>query len=284
MSLLDGLVEFWTFNGKRLGINGSLLSRWDGGTDCFVTGRIGQAWDTAHDDGKILYTYEPTIDQSAAFSFSSWYRFTRDISLPGTDYAGLIYLRNTINGRWAEVRLNYQVEESPPSYYYVEAYCYQSYFAYWETQDGFAFDNNWHHVVCVFASNIIIYVDGIQRATGGGGIYSPINPNRCIVGGFWTVTAPDDSIDIIDSVGWWNRELSPDEVTALYNNGNGWEPTDTIYSVDGTNNVRNGGIYMRPSRKRWCKNSNTERLANKNDVEARVINKCKDVNYYDGDR
>lgn len=82
----------------------------------------------------------------------------------------------------------------------------------------------WHNVVATVnrtGNNTSFYVDGVPIYTLGNAFYGPVYGGPLIVGNYAGGTllyAPDG---IMDEVAYWNRVLSPADVTALYNGGAG---------------------------------------------------------------
>lgn len=80
----------------------------------------------------------------------------------------------------------------------------------------------WHHMVATYdGSNVKLYIDGDKKDTiaDASGI---TNPNTYFgVGRVEQWGTNHDFDGLIDEVGIWSRALDDDEVTALYNSGNG---------------------------------------------------------------
>ena len=105
-----------------------------------------------------------------------------------------------------------------------------------DTATGNINDGAWHHLVGIHKAGTItdIYVDGSLATSGGGG-----GPGD--VGGTLTIGDNPEANNrnwngLIDEVVVWNRALIPDEVTTLYNGGNGTGLLDTVnydWSPDG---------------------------------------------------
>lgn len=116
-----------------------------------------------------------------------------------------------------------------------------------ETTDGSLFTNNtWHHVVVTKASGstngtTTIYVDGSSKAltyTVSG--VTPNYPSGNLVVGINAGGIGSYYSGLVDGFGMWSKVLNSDEVTTLYNNGNGLdypfytglaEPTRIVWNI-----------------------------------------------------
>lgn len=80
-------------------------------------------------------------------------------------------------------------------------------------------DGNWHHYVIVYdGTNAILYVDGTNRYQAAVG-FTPYS-GAAIPLNIGATNGQTEAAEI-DEVGIWTRALTPSEVTALYNSGNG---------------------------------------------------------------
>lgn len=87
------------------------------------------------------------------------------------------------------------------------------------TKEGICSDSNWHHVVAirdVSKDSIFIHVDGTQVASTKDLSNSPVNNvERLTIGSTggisWTLSGE------LDDIGYWNRSLTKDEISSLYN-------------------------------------------------------------------
>jgi len=80
----------------------------------------------------------------------------------------------------------------------------------------------WYYVVCAFdvdTTNAVIYVNGSSIGTQTGGA-APLDGGTFYCG---TRSGGDAGFmdGLLDECGLWNKTLTSDEVTSLYNSGNG---------------------------------------------------------------
>lgn len=95
------------------------------------------------------------------------------------------------------------------------------------TQPNQTFDNSWHHVVVSYdgttSHNVDFYVDGVNLNVDTGFSTSRTFNTALITQSIGGNYQPSDSI--IDEVGVWNRSLTAQEVSDLYNGGLGFQFT-----------------------------------------------------------
>lgn len=163
----------------------------------------------------------PTLLLSSAFTFSLWLKTSQaDV------YVGVLTLRHNI----ATLIYYQDITRSSLTWYggVVEGIGF----------DGIG-DGNWHHIVVTFNKDrkCIMYDNG--TIVGISDDVSPISydiDSKLIVG--------ENVQGSIDEIGFWNRELSTEDVLYLYNNGNGRVPipgtTTRAFSIGGKVLSRNG--------------------------------------------
>jgi hypothetical protein len=97
-------------------------------------------------------------------------------------------------------------------------------------------DNNWHNLVGVISGNTTsFYLDGLIVSTWSNSIISCNDINNKMYFGVDIFGSPEFSLGIYDDIGIWNRALTQEEITLLYNSCSGNEiitqPVNTIQSV-----------------------------------------------------
>lgn len=101
------------------------------------------------------------------------------------------------------------------------------------------FNNSWHHIVAMRSSgNLYMYIDGIVTAESPQADNGNMNVNYMALGNDWSGSGEDLKADM-DEVYFWNRSLSTEEITTLFNAGTGlqypftinYAPTAAIYPI-----------------------------------------------------
>ena len=95
-------------------------------------------------------------------------------------------------------------------------------------------NSGWHHVAMTYASNTLkIYLDGsaVHTATVQGSDVT--ESNKVNIGGWENAdgTFSGSMVGEIDEVAIWNDGLTANEITALYNSGNGLSATSNSGKV-----------------------------------------------------
>jgi hypothetical protein len=83
-------------------------------------------------------------------------------------------------------------------------------------------DNEWHFIAGTFGNKTLrMYVDGRKEAETRSVGNVDINPNdwKLMIGGIYSSNGAQQYFGSIDEAAMYNRELSPDEVTAIFQNG-----------------------------------------------------------------
>lgn len=198
MALKDNVTNYWKLDGNSNDSVGGL-----NGTDTsisYVTGKINQGAGFDSGTDKISFSSTTLISGTSDFTLSLWIKYTSGVFI--------------ISRRDASV-FNWQLVYNAGKLYFTIGAT--------NLFDGsnITLDSNWHHIVITRASttNWVLYKDGSSVSTS--------NVNNSIATGK-TLTFGDDSasenssmIGTLDEVGVWSRAISADEVTQLYNSGNG---------------------------------------------------------------
>lgn len=84
-------------------------------------------------------------------------------------------------------------------------------------------DNNWHHIVCTRQGDVgKIYIDGELDKQGTVSAGSVNSISDIVIGNFGDNMPTFEITGNIDEVGIWNKVLTEEDITYLYNNGNGF--------------------------------------------------------------
>lgn len=94
----------------------------------------------------------------------------------------------------------------------------------WATIYGNNVTTNWIHLVAVYdGTNMRLYENGILTAGPSANSFSKNTVRPIRIGTGSTEGAPQLFFNgLIDEIGLWNKALSPEEVTTLYNDGSGF--------------------------------------------------------------
>jgi hypothetical protein len=92
--------------------------------------------------------------------------------------------------------------------------------------------DTWYHVVCniINTTHVTLYVNG-TATNSNATIFVASGLDRFMLGALGRSTPIEHYSGLIDEVGYWGRSLTQDEVTALYNSGNGVSDYLTLSAV-----------------------------------------------------
>jgi hypothetical protein len=195
-----GLLAFWKLNGNGNDSSGNNNHLTNVNNVTFSSGKIGSA--SNFTAGKY-FSSEVQIGgtgNAQNFTFSLWIKT----------------IQNSSTNKMISAAGNY-------NYYFME-YAGKIYANFGGSQFNSTSnvnDGNWHHVVVTYDRvKLRIYIDGVlevdQNETG----VTPLS---------YVYIGSDDNggqslFGSLDSIGIWNRALTSEEVTQIYNDGNGLEP------------------------------------------------------------
>lgn len=207
MALTDGLVSYWSFDSDATDSVGSNNGTVNGATN--TTGKINNGYDF---DGTNDYITTPlSVNGVGEFSFSLWCK---------RDTTGVRHnlLRNYDGSSAQSLVIRFFSDDT----------------IMFNTNDTGTWDNLasvstftsgvWYHCVFTYSASTNtkkIYVNNSEVASDTGSSLSGLaNGSEVDIGAY-------DNYDqynfngIIDEVGYWTRALTSDEVSELYNSGNG---------------------------------------------------------------
>lgn len=195
-----GLIAFWKLDGNGNDSSGNNNHLTNVNNVTFSSGKIGSA--ASFSDGKY-FTSEVQIggeENVENFTFSLWIKTTQTSG----------------SNRMISAAGGY-------NYYFME-YGGQIYANFGGSQfnsSSSVNDGNWHHVVVTYNRiKLRIYIDGELESDGDETGLTPLS---------YVFLGSDDAGNqslsgSLDSVGIWDRALTSQEVSAIYNNGSGLEP------------------------------------------------------------
>jgi hypothetical protein len=209
----NGLVGWWPFNGNANdesgnGNNGTV----DGAS--LTTDRFGNPNHAFSFDGisnKIVVDNENNFDLPQSMSISAWINYNNSSVSDGIIVSKFQNWDDAFNFAVVDSKLRLGIAEGP---------------TLWTGFNGnFNVDSNWKHVVAVRDFNnslVFLYVDGVLDTTG---VYAPIIANSqspLVFGDFFGNSFYPDALfeGKIDDAAIWNRALSQQEISNLFNSSN----------------------------------------------------------------
>lgn len=201
-SLLNGLISYWSFDSNANDLHGNNDGTINGATN--TTGFLSNCYDFDGSNDRIYMSDDDTLDIESEISLSCWIR-AKALSY----YKVIMAKRNQGSNS-----INYQFY----TYYQdLRFMCTGS-----EISSGYDLSTNtWYHIVITADAGedeTQFYVNGALKATIS--ITFTLSPNSSILQiGEGYGNAPWDGK--IDEVGLWNKVLTEDEISQLYNSGNG---------------------------------------------------------------
>ena len=216
----DGLIGWWPFNGNANdesgnGLNGTSVGSPTPTQDRFGISNKAYSLDGINDYISVTRTYQ------SAFSLSIWFN----------PNASPLYnpLVDAFDANW-EV----QLKNTRPDYVsFITSTNYQEFISNQTTTN-----NNWYHLVCTYSSNTVkFYLNGNQ--TDQYSVYPLPNNNGNYYFGA-SLTGDDQFYNgKLDDIGIWNRPLTQEEITTLYES--------EVLSTNTANYESNINIYPNPA-------------------------------------
>ncbi len=201
----NGLVGYWPFNGNANDVSTNANNGTNNGatltTDRF--GNVNSAYQFNHNSITLINT--PQFNGS--WSISLWYKR----SAYSTGYANFGALFTTSSdiqyygiGMWLIINENQlYFQAGGENVLNLEQYVY---------------DTNWHNVIYTYDGvNLSLYVDSVNKLSAPVVVTSNYTSSFNIGRGFDIFGNDFSFLGNIDDIGIWNRALTPDEITNLYN-------------------------------------------------------------------
>ena len=218
----NGLVGYWPFNGNANDQSGNALN----GTVTGATlvpdrnGNSNSAYSFNGTSDFIQTASNTLLNLSQTFSISAWYKINNISSSNGY----LISRPGDTNGTLNGYSIIYHPSGGSDLFDVVGYWTATNHFNCSTSNNNSLDDTNWHHIVFTkpMGNPMNIYIDGIIKSGGSSGSIT----------GLFTSTQPlffgkgpsSGSLGstffngILDDIGIWNRELTIQEVTQLFNN------------------------------------------------------------------
>lgn len=233
--LTTNLVSYWKLDGNS---NDSVTT--NNGTDTDITygtsyGKINQGALLDGDSSKI-YLPNDSFKPTGNFTIGAWVYFTVDSTNKEVFFSGYRYDPTT---KWYYIGL--RVDSSNKAYaqfYYRTSSTVYSVVA---TGTTTLTKNTWYYLTAVYnGTTISIYVNAKNENTSAAWDQSPSATRTCTTAiGVNRAQGGSNESDglwwkgYLDEVGIWDRALTSDEISALYNGGNGLTyPFTNIKSIN----------------------------------------------------
>ncbi|MFO7969946.1 MAG: LamG domain-containing protein, partial [Candidatus Izemoplasmatales bacterium] len=209
-SLNTDLVSYWNFDeqdttgsGTIIDIHGTNNGTNNGASN--VTGILGTAYDFEESEGDsmVLGAVNPAL-----FSVSMWIKPESF----DNDFNNILSTRDGTTGGYA-----FYIDDDTP--FVLRAYTFSGITTITPSTESLI-AGEWYHAVMTYNGSVIkLYINGVLNNTG---TQAYTQSNKNITLGSDDANTGDDFYDgIIDEVGIWSRALTSDEVSDLYNGGDG---------------------------------------------------------------
>ena len=197
-----GALAFWKLDDLNdSSANGNTLT--NNGSVQFVAGKIGNCAQFNGNNELTDTTFTPTFNSAQDFSISFW-------ANPSTNTTG-----TTVGGSGDGVFNIHNNSDGSMSFNNAQS-------ADVSVPNAFTV-GTWKHYVCIKAgNNRKVYINGSLVYNQTSSVSYNNTTNTISIGRYPGGTLPFQGL--IDAVGIWQRELTSEEITTLYNNGNGLEP------------------------------------------------------------
>lgn len=228
-TLGNGLVSYWNLNG----INGKIADSVgqnelvNNNNATFVTGKVGNGIKLVSSSSQSLSISDASqagLDLSSGFSACGWVKLN---SLPQVESQGYYLLSKWQDGVGAndsyELTLINEAGDNKVRTSFSDGNQFDNLSYSWSPVIG-----NWYLICSTWDSStrkVATFVNGVEIGSNQSTASMQINDSstQFLIGANTDINnSPYNFMDgIVDEVGIWNRALTPAEVTALYNNGNG---------------------------------------------------------------
>lgn len=226
----NGLVGWWPFNGNANDESGNNLNGIVTGATLAIDrfGRGNSAYYFNGSDNYITVENQDAFNQlSSQISIAAWintYGTTNDHQI----VIGKWYKDGTPNTSWLfELQPNGNIIQMPISGVSTDNYSNAS-------SNEVLNYNQWYFVVGVYDSQSVkIYINGILRCDLRTSGEISVNESNVIIGAHDSQVDRNPFFGMIDDIGIWNRALTQQEITTLYNATDPRISTDSLNIVSG---------------------------------------------------
>mgnify|MGYP001552234601 FL=1 len=235
------LVAYWNFDGNQNEIkSGTAATSSD--RVSYTTGIKGQA--LLCDSGYVFYNSIPALNGMTTFSVSAWVQVRNNSDTTGNNFNSMVFQLSKPNSTFGNINLGMDTQNYLPSNDTLTVHGW-----YTDPLNGLQDNRNdpygtppvgvvldtaghWIHTVMTVDNsnpvNFHMYANGVDIGAyneRGTELYTPMTPSSVIIGG-WLNNVPGQPhtsdtwahafVGGIDQVRVYNKALSPDEVSALY--------------------------------------------------------------------
>jgi hypothetical protein len=196
----NGLVGWWPFNGNANDESGNGNNGVANGQVNYVSDRFGAPSNSVFFQPSSVINTLNLQPASCEFTFSLWLKIPLGYNSGGS----AIRFANTATGNSSQVDKMIQVLSPINS---VALYVYPGYPIYLTSPNSIS-DNQWHHLVASTSpAGMYLYLDGVLVSTNS-------NTSCENYAGYWRMELINGTLD---DLGIWNRALTQQEITNLYN-------------------------------------------------------------------
>ncbi|MEO8720557.1 MAG: LamG-like jellyroll fold domain-containing protein [Ginsengibacter sp.] len=235
------LVAYWNFDGNQKEIkSGTDATSASGAT--YTSGIKGQA--IKLDSGYVFYNSIPALNGMTTFSVSAWVQVRNNFDTLGNAFTSMIFQLSKPASTFGNINLGLETSWKPASNDTLVVHGW-----YTDPSNGLQDNRNdpfgtpsvgavldtagkWINVMMTVDNsdpvNCLIYANGVSIGaynTRGPNVYTPMTPSSVIIGGWLnnvpgqphtSDTWPHAFVGSIDQVRVYNKALSSNEISALY--------------------------------------------------------------------
>ncbi len=236
------LVAYWNFDGNQNEIKSGTAATSSAGATYMTNGIKGQALKL--DSGYVFYNSIPALDGMTTFTVSAWVQVRNNYDTLGNAFTSMIFQLSKPTSTFGDINLGLETSWKPASNDSLVVHGW-----YTDPANGLQDNRNdpfgtppvgvvldtaghWINVMMTVDNsnpvNCLIYANGVNIGaynTRGTNVYTPTTPSSVIIGGWLnnvpgqphtSDTWPHAFVGGIDQVRVYNKALSPDEISALY--------------------------------------------------------------------
>lgn len=236
------LVAYWNFDGNQNEIKSGTAATSSARATYMTNGIKGQA--LMLDSGYVFYNSIPALDGLTTFSVSAWVQVRNNFDTLGHAFTSMIFQLSKPNSTFGNINLGLETSWKPATNDSLVVHGW-----YTDPSNGLQDNRNdpfgtppvgvvldttghWINVMMTVDNsnpvNCLIYANGVNIGaynTRGTNVYTPMKPSSVIIGGWLnnvpgqphtSDTWPHAFVGGIDQVRVYNKALSPDEISALY--------------------------------------------------------------------
>lgn len=236
------LVAYWNFDGNQNEVKSGTPATSQENVSYIPNGIKGQALKL--DSGYVFYKSIPALDGMSTFSVSAWVQVRNNYDTLGNAFTSMIFQLSKPNSTFGNINLGLETNWKPADNDSLVVHGW-----YTDPANGLQDNRNdpfgnppvgvvldttgkWINVMMTVDNsnpvNCLIYANGVSIGaynTRGANVYTPMTPSSVIIGGWLnnvqgephtSDTWPHAFVGNIDQVRVYNKALSPDEISALY--------------------------------------------------------------------